>query len=173
MAGFKEQLKHIKAFAFDVDGVFTDGIVYLFPGDEFVRSVNIKDGYAVQHAIKMNYPIAIISGGKSAGIVERFKKLGVTDIYMGSSNKWDKYEDFRLKYGFEHREVLFMGDDIPDYEIMKAVGVGACPKDAATEIKDIAAYVSDRKGGEGCVRDVIEQVLRLNDHWMGDNSFEW
>ena len=173
MAGYKNLLKSIKAFAFDVDGVFTDGLVYLFPGDEFVRSVNIKDGYAVQHAVKMNYPIAIISGGNSEGVVERFRKLGVTDIYMGSSNKWDQYEDFRMKYGFENSEILYMGDDIPDYEIMKAAGVATCPKDAATEIKEVAAYVSDRKGGEGCVRDVIEQVLRLNDDWLGDNSFEW
>jgi 3-deoxy-D-manno-octulosonate 8-phosphate phosphatase (KDO 8-P phosphatase) len=173
MENFKIRLNKVKAFAFDVDGVFTNGQVYLFPGEEFIRAVNIKDGYAVQHCIKMGYPIAIISGGSSDEVAKRFQKLGVTDIYMGSSNKIDHYEDFRTKYGFEHEELLYMGDDIPDYEIMQKVGLPTCPVDAATEIKEISLYVSDRGGGHGCVRDVIEQVLRLHDKWWGDQSFEW
>lgn len=173
MDNFKIRLNKVKAFAFDVDGVFTNGQVYLFPGEEFVRAVNIKDGYAVQHCIKMGYPIAIISGGRSDEVAKRFQKLGVSDIYMGSSNKIDHYEDFRKKYGFEHEELLYMGDDIPDYEIMQKVGLPTCPADAATEIKEISLYVSDRGGGHGCVRDVIEQVLRLHDKWWGDQSFEW
>ena len=173
METYKQLLHNIKAFAFDVDGVFTDGAVYLFPGNEFVRAVNIKDGYAVQHCIKMGYPVAIISGGKSEEVALRFKKLGVTDIYLGSSSKWEHYEDFRLKYGFEHREILCMGDDIPDYEMMLAAGLPACPNDACTEIREIAKYISDKGGGEGCVRDVIEQVMRLHDKWMVEKSFEW
>lgn len=173
MENFKIRLNKVKAFAFDVDGVFTDGQVYLFPGNEFVRAVNIKDGYAVQHCVKMGYPVAVISGGNSGEVVKRFKKLGVTDIYMGSSNKLEHYEDFRMKYGFEQEELLYMGDDIPDYEIMQKVGVPTCPADAATEIKDLSVYISDRGGGKGCVRDVIEQVLRLHNKWWVDQSFEW
>lgn len=170
---FKERLKKIKAFAFDVDGVFTDGMVFLVPGNEFMRGVNIKDGYAVQHAVKMGYPIAIISGGKSKAVVERFKKLGVTDIYMGASYKWEHYEDFRMKYGFEHDEISYMGDDMPDYEIMKQVGVAACPADAAHEIRDISLYVSPQSGGNGCVRDIIEQVLRLQNNWINSDTYKW
>ena len=173
MSNYKLLLKQIKAFAFDVDGVFTDGQVYLFPGQEFVRAVNIKDGYAVQHSIKMGFPIAIISGGSSQEVHQRFHKLGVTDIYLKAANKWDKYEDFRMKYGFEHQEILYMGDDLPDYEIMQQVGLPACPADAAHEIREIAKYVSDKGGGQGCVRDVIEQVLRINDKWLVEDSFQW
>ncbi len=173
MDNFKVRLNRIKAFAFDVDGVFTNGQVYLMPGNEFVRSVHIKDGYAVQHCIKMGYPIAIISGGNSGEVVRRFKKLGVTDIYMGSSNKLEQFEDFRIKYGLEYEELLYMGDDIPDYEIMQKVGVPTCPSDAAAEIKEMSIYISDKGGGYGCVRDVIEQVLRLHDKWWVDQSFEW
>ncbi|MBA7582232.1 3-deoxy-D-manno-octulosonate 8-phosphate phosphatase KdsC [subsurface metagenome] len=173
MSNVKLLLKQVKAFAFDVDGVFTDGQVYLFPGENFVRGVNIKDGYAVQHCIKMGFQVAIISGGNSKEVVNRFQKLGVTDIYLGASNKWDMYEDFRIKYGFEHENILFMGDDIPDYEIMQQAGIPACPADAAHEIKEIAKYVSDKKGGKGCVRDVIEQVLRSQNKWLIKNSFEW
>jgi 3-deoxy-D-manno-octulosonate 8-phosphate phosphatase (KDO 8-P phosphatase) len=173
MENYKILLNTIKAFAFDVDGVFTDGQVYLFPGDEFVRAVNIKDGYAVQHCIKMGYPVCIISGGKSDEVVRRFEKLGVTDIYMASANKLESYEDFRVKYGLEHREILYMGDDLPDFEIMEKVGIPACPQDAAIEIKERAIYVSDKPGGRGCVRDVIEQVLRLHNNWLSKETFEW
>lgn len=173
MTNYKNKLHQIKAFAFDVDGVFTDGRVYLNAGDEFIRAVNIKDGYAVQHCIKVGLPIAIISGGNSEAVVTRFKKLGVTDIYMSSSNKIDDYEDFRMKYGFEHEDLAYMGDDIPDYEIMQRVGLPTCPVDAAHEIKSVSAYISPRAGGDGCVRDLIEQVLRVQEKWMGDGSFQW
>ena len=173
MADFKSLMNHVKAFVFDVDGVFTDGQVYLFPGEDFVRAVNIKDGYAIQHCIKMGFPVAIISGGKSDEVAKRFQKLGVTDIYMGASSKLDLYEDFRMKYQYEHHNILFMGDDIPDYEIMKIVGVPTCPADAASEIKEAAVYISDKGGGKGCVRDVVEQVMRLHKKWMDKNAFEW
>lgn len=173
MSSLKQRLNKIKAFAFDVDGVFTDGQVYLFPDKEFVRAVNIKDGYAIQHTIKSGYPVAIISGGASEEVRKRFKNLGVTDIYMKSSNKWDDYEDFRMKYNFEHEEILYMGDDIPDLPVMKHVGIASCPADAAHEIREISSYVSDKAGGKGCVRDIIEQVLRLHNKWLNENAFEW
>ncbi len=173
MSNCKTIFTRIKAFAFDVDGVFTDGQVFLLPGNEFIRAVNIKDGYAIQHCVKMGFMVGIITGGKSDEVALRFRKLGVTDIYMGSSNKLDSYEDFRMKYGLTYDETLYMGDDIPDYEIMKKVGLPACPKDAATEIKQIAKYISDKGGGRGCVRDVIEQVLRVQDKWFGKESFQW
>jgi 3-deoxy-D-manno-octulosonate 8-phosphate phosphatase (KDO 8-P phosphatase) len=173
MSNYKQLLKQIKGLAFDVDGVFTDGQVYLFPGKEFVRSVNIKDGYAVQHCIKMGFPIAIITGGNSDEVRKRFQYLGVTDIYMGSSNKILDYEDFRMKYGFNHSEILYMGDDLPDFEIMKRVGLPTCPADAAHEIREISKYISDKTGGEGCARDVIEQILRIHDKWLVEESFQW
>jgi 3-deoxy-D-manno-octulosonate 8-phosphate phosphatase (KDO 8-P phosphatase) len=173
MSNYKFLLKQIKGFVFDVDGVFTDGQVYLFPGDEFVRSVNIKDGYAVQHSIKMGFPVAIITGGNSQEVHKRFQNLGVTDIYMRSSSKWDDYEDFRMKYAFGHENILFMGDDLPDYEIMQHAGLPACPADAAHEIQEISRYISNKKGGKGCVRDVIEQVLRIHNKWLVSESFQW
>jgi 3-deoxy-D-manno-octulosonate 8-phosphate phosphatase (KDO 8-P phosphatase) len=170
---FKEKLNKIKAFAFDVDGVFTDGTIFLLPGSEFVRAMNIKDGYAVQHCIKMGYPIAVISGGSSEEVRKRFENLGVTDIYLRSSDKWDSYEDFRMKYGFDHSEILYMGDDVPDLPIMQAVGVPTCPSDAAVEIKEASIYISNLPGGNGCVRDIIEQVLRLHDKWTNKEALIW
>lgn len=169
----KEKFNTIKAFAFDVDGVFTDGQVYLLPGKEYVRSMNIKDGYAVQHCVKMGYPVAIISGGSSEEVRKRFKNLGVTDIYLSSSNKMNDFEDFKFKYHLEFEDILYMGDDIPDYQVMERTGIGTCPADAAEEIKKIAAYISDKNGGGGCVRDVIEQVLKLHDKWLNEKAFEW
>lgn len=173
MINYKEKLHKIKAFAFDVDGVFTDGQVYLFPGSEFVRAMNIKDGYAVQHCVKMGYPVVIISGGSSEEVKARFRDLGVTDIYLKSSDKLDDYEDFKFKYHLEDENILYMGDDVPDYQVMNRAGVASCPSDAVSEIRHIAEYVSDKKGGQGCVRDVIEQVLRLQDKWLNDKSFVW
>ena len=135
--------------------------------------MNIKDGYAVQHCVKMGFPIAIISGGKSEAVSTRFKNLGVTDIYLGAHHKIEHYEDFRMKYGFEDEEILYMGDDIPDYEVMQRVGIPTSPADAVPEIKDLAIYISSLGGGKGCVRDVIEQVLRLNNKWMNKEAMKW
>ncbi len=173
MTDYLTLLNTVKAFVFDVDGVFTDGQVYLLPDNVFVRAMNIKDGYAVQHCIKMGYPLAIISGGKSEEVVSRFLKLGVTDIYMGSANKIESYEDFLMKYNFTDTDILYMGDDLPDFEIMERAGVPTCPQDAAIEIKEKAVYISDKPGGGGCVRDVIEKVLRLHDKWLSKEAFEW
>jgi len=172
-SNFKEDLKKVKAFAFDVDGVFTNGKVYLVSSEEFVRAVNIKDGYAVQYAIKKGFPIAVISGGDSETVRKRFQKLGVTDIYLKSADKLDDLKDFYFKYDIDPENILYMGDDIPDHEVMKVCGLPTCPADAAVEIKSISKYISNFKGGEGCVRDVIEQVLRLKENWMDEEASSW
>lgn len=173
MGNFKEDLKRVKAFIFDVDGVFTNSNVYLHPNGDLMRSMNIKDGYAVQYAVRKGYPIAIISGGNSESIRTRFVNLGVTDIYLKYSDKKLAYYDFVSKYSFKHDEILYMGDDIPDYEVMQLVGFPTCPSNAVEEIKSISVYISDRLGGDGCVRDVIEQVLKLQGKWLNDDAFAW
>jgi 3-deoxy-D-manno-octulosonate 8-phosphate phosphatase (KDO 8-P phosphatase) len=173
MPEIKKLLHAVKAFAFDVDGVFTNGTVMLHPGGQFIRMMNIKDGFAVQHAVKMGYPIAIITGGYSKMVRKRFTVLGVKDIYMKSGDKKGAFEKFLKKYSLHPEDILYMGDDLPDYEVMKKVGFPACPADAAEEIKQLSVYTSPRNGGEGCVRDVIEQVLRLHGKWMNDFTFIW
>ena len=173
MKNFKEQLHKVKAFAFDVDGVFTDGTVLIHPSGELLRSSNTRDGYAVHKAIQHGFPVAIISGGKSESVRDRFTILGVTDIYLGSTNKVESLEDFRFKYGFELDEILYMGDDLPDFEAMQRVGLPTCPADAATEIIGISSYISNLGGGKGCVRDVIEQVLKLKGLWLIDKNFKY
>jgi len=172
MTNFKERLHNVKAFAFDVDGVFTDGTVLIHPSGELLRSSNTRDGYAVHKAVQQGFPVAIISGGKSESVRERFKGIGVTDIYLGVSDKVDALEDFRFKYGFELSEILYMGDDLPDYDVMLRVGFPTCPADAAPEIVAISHYISIYGGGKGCVRDVIEQVLKLKGLWLIDKNFK-
>ena len=170
MANFKQDLRGVKAFAFDIDGVFTDGSVFIHPSGEMLRTQNVKDGYAVQLAVKLGFPVAVISGGRGDSMRPRFNSLGVTDIYLGSHDKVDDFMDFCFKYDLKPEEVLYMGDDIPDMAVMQKAGMPTCPADAAPEVKAIARYLSDRKGGEGCVRDVIEQVLRLNDKWLTNTT---
>jgi 3-deoxy-D-manno-octulosonate 8-phosphate phosphatase (KDO 8-P phosphatase) len=169
---FKEKLHSVKAFAFDVDGVFTDGTVIIHPSGELLRTSNTRDGYAVYKAIEQGFPVAIISGGTSESVRERFKAIGVTDIYLGVSFKVDALEDFRFKYGLQHDEILYMGDDLPDFEVMQRVGFPTCPSDAAPEIIGISVYISNFTGGKGCVRDVIEQVLKLKGVWLLDKNFK-
>ncbi len=171
MINFKEYLGKVKAFAFDVDGVFSDSTLLLGSGGELIRSMNIKDGYAMQHAVRKGYPIAIITGGNSESVKDRFNILGVHDVYLKSSRKLDDFEHFCNKYNIDSENVLYMGDDIPDYPVMKKVGFPTCPCDAVPEIKQIAKYVSGLKGGDGCVRDVIEQVMRVHGKWMDADSF--
>ncbi len=166
MSNFKEDLRTVKAFVFDVDGVFTDGKIYLAAKDEFMRAMNIKDGYAVRYAVAQGFPLAIISGGNSETVRHRFNKLGVTDIYMNTLDKQDSLEDFYFQYDIDPASILYMGDDIPDYQVMQQCGLPTCPSDAAEEIKAISKYISNFKGGQGCVRDVIEQVLRLQGKWL-------
>lgn len=173
MTNFKEGLQKVKAFAFDVDGVLSSPEVYLHPTGELMRSMNTKDGYALQYAVKRGYPIAIITGGNTESVALRFRGLGITDIYLASSSKTEHLDDFLFKYGLKPEEVLYMGDDLPDYEVMQKVGVPCCPADAVEEIKSVAQYISPFGGGKGCARDVIEQVLRLHGRWMDGQSFTW
>jgi 3-deoxy-D-manno-octulosonate 8-phosphate phosphatase (KDO 8-P phosphatase) len=171
-ANFKELLANVKAFAFDVDGVFSHN-VFLHSSGELMRSMNIKDGYAVQYAVKKGFPLAIITGGNSDAIRIRFEYLGVKDIYLRSHNKVHDFNDFLLRYDLKAEQILFMGDDLPDYELMKMAGIPTCPADAAEEIKALAKYISYKTAGEGCVRDVIEQVLRVQGVWLQPESFVW
>ena len=169
---FKKKLHQVKAFAFDVDGVFSREMLIHVSG-ALMRQMNAKDGYAVQYALKKGYPVAVITGAACESIGVRFKTLGVTDVYFRSADKTADLEDFCLRYGIRPEEVLYMGDDLPDYHVMQCAGVSACPRDAADEVKAIADYVSDREGGAGCVRDVIEQTLKLHGRWMEQDAFSW
>jgi 3-deoxy-D-manno-octulosonate 8-phosphate phosphatase (KDO 8-P phosphatase) len=169
---FKELLKNVKAFAFDVDGVFSHNVI-VHPSGELMRSMNIKDGFAVQYAIKKGYPIAIITGGNSDSVRVRFANLGIKDIYLKSHNKIVDFNDFISHNNIQASEVLYMGDDLPDYEIMKLVGIPTCPADAVEEIKSLAKYISHKTAGEGCVRDVIEQTLRVQGNWLHPEAFVW
>jgi 3-deoxy-D-manno-octulosonate 8-phosphate phosphatase (KDO 8-P phosphatase) len=173
MTNFKEGLKAVKAFVFDVDGVLSSPEVFLHPTGEIMRSMNTKDGYALQYAVKHGYPVAIITGGNTESVAMRFKGLGITDIYLASSYKLDDFKDFLFKYDLEPGDVLYMGDDLPDLEVMKMVGIPCCPADAVEEIKSVAHYISPFKGGKGCVRDVMEQVLRLQGRWNNGEPFTW
>lgn len=165
MAFFKEELKTIRAFAFDIDGVMARSEVMLHPDGDLMRTMNTKDGYAIQQAIKKGYPIAIISGAKSESIRKRFEALGTSDVFLDSYDKWDKMQVFLERYGLESGDVLFMGDDLPDLEVMSKVGMPVCPNDAVSEIQQVSKYISTYAGGQGCVRDVIEQVLRARSDW--------
>ncbi len=171
MQNFKEDLSRVKAFAFDVDGVFTDGSMLLSPDGELLRTMNIKDGYVIQLAVRKGYPVAIITGGNSGSVKKRFNMLGVQDIYLKSSKKLDDFNIFCNKYELEAGDVLYMGDDLPDRPVLEKAGFPVCPKDAVPEIKSISCYISDRNGGAGCVRDVVEQVMKAQGKWMDAESF--
>lgn len=173
MENFKTKLTRVKAFIFDVDGVLTDGSVTLMPDGEQVRVMNIKDGYALQLAVKKGYKVAIISGGRSEMVRKRLNGLGITDVYLGVQDKVDAYKEYIEINGLQPHEILYMGDDMPDYEVMKRVGVPTCPRDAAHEIKDICIYVSHQDGGKGAVRDVLEQVMKVQGKWMDADGFVW
>ncbi len=166
---YKQYLPNIDTFIFDVDGVLTNGIVTIMPDGELVRQMNIKDGYALKTAVDKGYRVCIISGGTNEGVRTRLKNLGVTDIYLGAHNKTEQYQELVDMYNLQRENVLYMGDDIPDYPVMKLVGMPCCPNDAAPEIKEVSKYVSNIKGGEGCVRDVLEQVMRVQGTW--DSNF--
>ena len=163
-----ERFEPINTFIFDVDGVLTNSQLLVLENGKLLRSMNVRDGYAIKRAVDMGYKVAIITGGKSAGVVLRLQGLGVVDIYYGQSNKVKAYREFMELYDDEitDENVLYMGDDVPDYNIMKLVGFPTCPQDACPEILSVAQYVSNRRGGEGAVRDVIERTLRLNGHWL-------
>ncbi len=163
-----ELFNQIKCFVFDVDGVLTDGTLLVLPEGVMARRMNIKDGYAIQLAVKKGYHVAIISGGNSDEVKERFAKLGVQDVFMQITNKAETLAQYMKSQQLQKDQVLFMGDDIPDFEVMQLVGLACCPADAATEIKSISQYISPLKGGDGCARDVIEKVMKLQNNWNED-----
>jgi len=173
MSNYKELLKEVNTFIFDYDGVLTDGTVILMNDGDALRTANVKDGYALQLAVKKNYRVVIISGGISDSIRNRFEGLNVKDVFLGVVNKLAVYEDYLSEHKIQPRHVLYMGDDIPDYEVMLKSGVPSCPADAAQEIKSISKYISHFDGGRGCVRDVIEQVLKIQGKWMNDDAYHW
>ena len=167
-------LKKIKAVIFDVDGVLSCQTITLHQDGEPLRTVNIKDGYAIQLAQKMGLRIVILTGGNTDAVHLRYERLGVEDIYMQCAVKIRTYDEFLKKYSLKDEEVIYMGDDVPDYEIMRRVGCPCCPADACSDIKQISLYISDKNGGEGCARDVIEQVLRAQGKWLSDaKAFGW
>lgn len=173
MSSINYDLNKIKAFVFDVDGVLSCDVIPLHPNGDPMRTVNIKDGYALQLAVKKGYQVAIITGGYTEAVRIRFSRLGITHIYMKSAVKLKDYQDFLEKTGLQPEEVMYAGDDIPDYEVMKLVGLSVAPADAVPEIKRIAKYISHKNGGQGVARDIIEQTMKAQGVWMGDEAFGW
>lgn len=164
MKNFKEKLIHVRCFVFDVDGVLTNGTLLVLP-NELHRIMNIRDGFALKEAVDQGYHVAIISGGKSESVRTRLANLGVKDIYLGVTDKTEKLDELKLMYDLKEEEILYMGDDIPDYKVMHQVGIPTCPHDAIAEIRALSIYISPFKGGDGCVRDVIEQTMKLQGKW--------
>ena len=173
MSNIKCDLTGIKAFLFDVDGVLSSDCISLAENGDPIRTVNIKDGYALQLAVKQGYQVGIITGAYTENIRLRFERLGVRHIYLSSSEKLIDYEDFLRKTGLRDEDIVYVGDDIPDYEIMKRVGLPVAPASAAPEIKALAKYISGKNGGEGVARDIIEQTLKAQGTWMQNNAFGW
>ena len=166
---YKEYLKDITTFIFDVDGVLTDGSILVTTKGEMLRKMNVKDGYALKTALLKGYNICIITGGTNEGVKDRLKGLGITDIYLGAHHKADPLDEYLDIYAIPAEQVLYMGDDMPDIPPMKKVKLATCPQNAVAEVKTICDYVSHKNGGEGCVRDIIEQVLKVRGDW--ENNF--
>lgn len=166
MSFFKDELKHVKAFVFDLDGVLSKDTSELNQQGEPVRTANVKDGYAIKNAIGLGYQVAVITGCFIDSIRLRYERLGVKYYYQNVQDKQASLDDFLKKTGLDKKEVLFMGDDLVDYIVMSEVGIPVCPRDAVAEIKGISKYISHKNGGEGCVRDVIEQTLKAQNKWF-------
>ena len=162
---YKKKLKDIKAFVLDVDGVLTNGGLIIYPDGKFLRQMNAKDGYAIKLAIKHGYIIGVITGGREQNIKIRLEHLGVKEVFLGAHNKLPILKNFLKKHNLKKENTIYIGDDIPDIEALNHVGLSCCPHDAAVDIRNICDYISPKKGGEGCVRDVIEQVLRVQGKW--------
>ena len=173
MSSIPYDLSRIKAFIFDVDGVLSKNVVGMNEKGEPLRTVNIKDGYALQLAVKKGYTIAIITGADTQAVKLRFERLGIEHIYLKASVKTVDYEDFLKKTGLNEDEIVYVGDDLPDYEVMQRVGLSIAPADAAPEIKEIARYISPINGGEGVGREIIEQVLKRQGNWLTGEAFGW
>ena len=162
---YKELMNSIDTFIFDVDGVLTDGTVHVSPTGEMLREMHIRDGFAMKAAIESGYNVCIISGGSNEGVRIRLKNLGITDIHLATPDKVATFKEYIELYQIKSENVLYMGDDIPDFHVMQLVGLPACPQDAAPEIKAISTYISHVNGGKGAVRDVIEQVMKVQGKW--------
>ena len=165
---YKEYLADITTFIFDVDGVLTDGTVTVMTNGDMLRRMNIKDGYALKTAKDAGFNICVISGGTNLGVQKRLEGLGITDIYLGAHHKINQYNAYLANHNIDAKNVLYMGDDIPDIPVMKLVGLATCPQDAAIEVKGICNYISHKDGGKGAVRDIIEQVMKVQDKWDGN-----
>jgi 3-deoxy-D-manno-octulosonate 8-phosphate phosphatase (KDO 8-P phosphatase) len=163
---YKEIMNDITTFVFDVDGVLTDGSVFVNNAGEMLRTMNIRDGYALKTAVDNGYNVCIISGGSNEGVRVRLRNLGITDIHLGTPDKVATFDEYIDIYTILPEHVLYMGDDIPDYHVMQLVGLPTCPQDASPEIKAISKYISHKNGGKGAVRDVIEQVMKVQGKWM-------
>lgn len=163
---YKELMNGITTFILDVDGVLTDSSVHVTSTGEMLRTMNIRDGYAMKAAVESGYHVCVISGGSNEGVRIRLQNLGITDIHLAAPDKVATFKEYLQLYDLNAEQVLYMGDDIPDYHVMQLVGLPTCPQDSAPEIKGIAKYVSHRNGGRGAVRDVIEQVMRVQGKWM-------
>jgi 3-deoxy-D-manno-octulosonate 8-phosphate phosphatase (KDO 8-P phosphatase) len=162
---YKEILNDITTFIFDVDGVLTDNSVHVSQTGDMLRIMNIRDGFAMKAAIESGYNVCIISGGSNEGVRIRLQNLGITDIHLGSSDKVKTFKEYTALYNINPDHVLYMGDDIPDYHVMHLVGLSACPQDAVAEIKAISKYISHKNGGKGAVRELIEQVMKVQGKW--------
>ncbi len=162
---YKEIMNTIDTFIFDVDGVLTDSSVHVSQNGEMLRVMNIRDGFAMKAAIESGYNVCIISGGNNEGVRIRLRNLGITDIHLASPNKVETFKEYTELYNIKPENVLYMGDDIPDYHVMQLVGLPSCPQDAVAEIKAISKYISHKNGGRGAVREVIEQVMKVQGKW--------
>jgi 3-deoxy-D-manno-octulosonate 8-phosphate phosphatase (KDO 8-P phosphatase) len=167
---YKEYLKDITTFIFDVDGVLTDGSIFIDNTGEMLRTMNVKDGYALKTALLKGYNICIITGGSNQGVKDRLKGLGITDIYLGAHHKAEPLDEYLDIHAIDPKNALYMGDDMPDIPPMKMVALATCPQNAVAEVKAVADYVSHKNGGEGCVRDIIEQVLKVRGDWDANFS---
>ena len=163
---YKEYLHNITTFIFDVDGVLTDGRLHITSDGQMHRTMNAKDGYAMKEALKKGYNLHIITGGTNEGVRARLQGLGIKDVVLGAHEKMEHLQAYINKEKLRPENILYMGDDIPDYPVMEKVGLPCCPQDAVKEIKEVSKYISHKKGGEGCVRDVIEQVLKVQGNWI-------
>ena len=163
---YKELLKEITTFILDVDGVLTNGKILVTSKGKMLREMNTKDGFIIKYALDKGFKIFIISGGTNKGVKERLKDLGIEEIFLGEYTKKDTYEKLIKKYNLKKDEIVYMGDDIPDIPVMKKIGVPCCPNDAVPDVKQISIYISKKNGGQGCVRDIIEQTLRVQNKWL-------
>ena len=163
---YKKKLEHITTFIFDIDGVLTNGQVLVTSDGELLRSMNIKDGYALKRAASQGYRVCMISGGTNPGVTKRLEGLGITDVFLGAHEKKQFLEDYVTNNQLTWDEIAYMGDDIPDVVALKMVGLATCPQDAVPEVKAVCDYVSHKNGGQGCARDLLEQVLKVRGNWI-------